>query len=634
MLLRSKLVMSFLAVILLCAAVAALVGTRFITTGIIHQAQSKVEHDLNAASEIYRQELNNVRDVVRFAADRFFLKDALASDDAGRLREELEKIRLAESLDILTLTDVDGRAIVRARSPSLQGDNQAQDDLVSRVISEERVVAGTVLVASEELAKEGADLARQAHIQLRPTPRARPRPESEETLGMMMKAAAPVIGRDATPIGVLYGGVLLNRNYAIVDKVKETVYRNARYKGKDVGTATIFLGDVRISTNVMDENGQRAIGTRLSEEVHEQVLTRQRPWIGRAFVVNDWYITAYEPIRDVRSQTIGALYVGMLEKEFADLRHRAVAMFLGIMLVAVAMVVILSGMLSRGILRPMECLVAASHRWAKGDLAHRVRTGRKDEISQLGETFNRMARALEERDRKLKDYTDQQIMKSERLATLGQLAAGVAHEINNPLGAILMYTHLALEQGGLSDQARDNLEKATREATRCKDIVRALLDFARQSEPKIRKANVNEVLERTLAVLEPQGLFQHVRLHKSFGPSLPAIPIDMDQIQQVFTNIVLNAVEAMDGCGDLTITSAVGADGRHAEVTFTDTGRGIALEEHDKVFEPFFTTKTVGHGTGLGLAISHGIVARHKGSIELRSEPGNGATFTVKLPLK
>ncbi len=632
--LRSKLAVAFLAVVLVCATVATLVGVRLIVKGIVGQAQEKVTNDLNAAAEIYREQTDKIRDAVRFTAVRFFLRDALKVADVETLKKELEAIRQGESLDILTVTDNQGRVIVRARNPSLSGDSQARDELVSRVLSQGTVVSGTVIVSREELAKEGADLAERAHVEFLPTPRARPRPESEQTSGMMIKAAAPVVGHNGSLTGVLYGGVLLNRNYTIVDRVKEAVYRSAQYKGKDIGTATIFQGDVRISTNVRDENGQRAICTRLSQEVYEQVLVKELPWIGRAFVVNDWYITAYQPIRDVGSRIIGALYVGMLEEEFTDLRQRAVAMYMGIMLIGIMMALIVSGVLARGILKPIERLVVASHRWAKGDLAYRVETGQKDEISQLGETFNQMASALEERDRKLKEYTSQQIMKSERLATLGQLAAGVAHEINNPLGAVLMYVHLALEESGLQDPTRDNLNKAVREAARCRDIVSGLLDFARQTEPEIRVADVNETVERTLAVLEHQALLQNIRVHKRLCPSLPKVPIDANQIQQVFTNIVLNAVEAMDANGDLTIITRTGDDRQCVEVEFTDTGRGIPPEQHEKIFEPFFTTKEVGRGTGLGLAISHGIVMRHHGTIELKSEPAKGTTFTIRLPLR
>jgi len=309
-------------------------------------------------------------------------------------------------------------------------------------------------------------------------------------------------------------------------------------------------------------------------------------------------------------------------------------MFLGITLTGMIIALIVSSFLAKAVLRPVKQLVFASGQWAKGNLDYRVKTTRSDEMAQLGETFNLMASSLKERDDKLQEYTSQQIMKSERLATLGQLAAGVAHEINNPLGAVLMYTHLALEDLEEKDALRQNLEKAVAETSRCKDIIKGLLDFARQTEPKVEESNVNEILERTLGVVENQALFQNVKITKVICPSLPQVSMDVSQIQQVFTNIVLNAAEAMEGKGELTVISGMAPDSEYIEIEFTDTGCGIPPEDCEKIFDPFFTTKEVGRGTGLGLAVSHGIIARHKGSIEVKSEPGKGASFIIRLPLK
>jgi len=631
--LRAKLIISFLAVIIICGLVATLVGMRLIGTGIIGQAQDKVRTDLNSAREIYREETENIKDIVRFTALRFFIKDAILDNDTERLQQELDEIRKRESLDVLTLTDKIGRVIVRSRNPSVSGDNQAHDELVSEVLSGEEVVAGTVIIPKEELIKEGLDIAEQAHIKFIATPKEKPSLEIEETSGMIIKAAAPVFGRDGSLVGVLYGGNLLNRNYKIVDRVKEIVYQGVKYKGKDIGTATIFQGDLRISTNVEGEDGSRAIGTRVSEEVYERVLVKGLPWIDRAFVVNNWYIAAYEPIKNIKAETIGVLYVGILEEKFTDMRKRAIAMFLGITLAGMIIALIVSSFLANGVLHPIKHLVFASHQLAKGNLDYRVKTTRKDEIAELAETFNLMASSLKERDEKLKEYTSQQIMKSERLATLGQLAAGVAHEINNPLGAVLMYTHLALEDFEGKDVLRKNLEKTVTEASRCKDIVKGLLDFARQTEPKVEESDVNETLERTLALVENQALFQNVKIAKVFPPSLPRTMMDGGQIQQVFTNIVLNAAEAMEGRGELTIVTRMSREGESIEIEFTDTGHGIPQENLEKIFDPFFTTKEVGHGTGLGLAVSYGIIAKHKGTIDVKSEAGKGTTFIVRLPL-
>ena len=632
--LRIKLVTCFLAVILICGLVATLVGTQFIGTGIIRQAQDKVRNDLNSARVIYRQENEELQDTVRLTAMRFFIKDALLKNDMTILMEELGKIRKEESLDILTLTDRHGRVLLRLRDLSKSGDSQREDGLVSRVLSTEEAVATTMIMSEEELLKEGADLAEQAHIEFIPTPKAKRTQQTRQTCGMMMKAAAPIHGYDGSLLGVLYVGNLLNRNYKIVDKVKDTVYQGVKYEGKDIGTATIFQGDLRVSTNVRKENGTRAIGTRVSEEVYERVLIKGLPWIDRAFVVNNWYIAAYEPIRDIKDDIIGILYVGILEEKFIDMRNRATAIFLGIACAGMIVALIVSSFLAKGILQPIKQLIFASHQWADGNLDYRVETAQKDEIAELTDTFNLMASSLKERDERLKEYAHQQIMKSERLATLGQLAAGVAHEINNPLGAILMYAHLSLEETSVEDSQRKNLEKVVGEATRCKTIVRGLLDFARQSEPSVEEADANDILKRTLSLLRNQALFQNIKITTMLCPTLPKAMMDTGQIQQVFTNIILNAAEAMDGEGEMTVMTQTAKDGEFIEIELTDTGCGIPRENLEKIFDPFFTTKEVGRGTGLGLAVSFGIIAKHQGTIEVESNLNKGTTFIVRLPLK
>ena len=632
--LKAKLIISFLAVIVICGLVATLVAIRLIGTGIINQAQDKVRTDLNSAREIYREESENLKDVVRFTALRFFIKNDIRDNNLESLKKGLEEVRNSESLDILTLTDENGRVIVRSGKASVTGDNQAGDEFVSRVLSAREMISGTVIVQREGLLKERPDLAEQAYIKFIHTQKEKPSPKTESSSGMMIKAAAPVFGSDGSLVGVLYGGNLLNRNYKIVDEVKETVYQGVKYKGKDIGTATIFQGDLRISTNVKGKDGSRAIGTRVSEEVYEQVLVKGLPWIDRAYVVNSWYIAAYEPIKDIKDEIIGILYVGILEEKFMDMRKRAVLIFLGLTLAGMAIALIISNFLANGVLQPIKRLVFASQQLAKGNLEYEVELKSSDEIGELGETFNLMASSLKERDERLKEYTQQQIMKSERLATLGQLAAGVAHEINNPLGAVLMYTHLSLEEMEAEDTRRQNLEKVVSEAARCRDIVKGLLDFARQTEPKVEESDVNEILNRTLSLVENQALFQNVKVKKLLSSSLPKVMMDSNQIQQVFTNIILNAAEAIEGEGELIVVTRRAPDNEHIEIEITDTGCGIPPENYEKIFDPFFTTKEVGKGTGLGLAISYGIIARHKGTINIRSKPGKGSTFIVRLPIK
>jgi two-component system NtrC family sensor kinase len=632
--LRTKLIVSFLAVVIVTGFVATLVGVNLIGNGIIREEQDRVRTNLYSAREIYQGELKEIRDLVRLTAVRFFIKEALLKSNLEGIEEELVRIREEEHLDILTLTDKNGKVLFRASNPDVYGDNQAEDELIKSVLLSEEVVASTQIIPKKELEKEGQDLADQAYIKFIPTPNEKPRPEKEETSGMVLKAAAPVMSYNNELLGVIYGGRLLNRDYEIVDKVKDTVYEGVKYEGKDIGTATIFQGDLRISTNVHNLDGSRAIGTRVSEEVYDQVLVKGIPWIGRAFVVNNWYIAAYEPIKNIKGEIIGILYVGLLEEKFTDMQKKTMGIFLGITLGGISLALIISYLLASGILKPINRLVYASKLLAKGDLTQRVKLTSKDEIGELAKAFNFMASSLKERDDQLKARTQQKIQESERLASLGRLAAGVAHEINNPLGAILIYSNLLLEESELHDPGRENLKKVVRETIRCKEIVKGLLDFARKTEPKKEPSNINEILERVLSLVEKQAPFQNIRINKIFHPHLPMVMIDKTQIQQVFMNIIMNAAEAMEGKGSLTIRTQLLKDGRFIEIGFTDTGCGIPQENMKKLFEPFFTTKEGVNGIGLGLAISYGIIKNHGGNIKVKSQVGKGTTFLIRLPVE
>ena len=170
-------------------------------------------------------------------------------------------------------------------------------------------------------------LANKAVFRLIPTPKEKLTEKAEETSGMVLKSAYPILDFNGDVLGVIAGGVLLNRNYEIVDRIKNIVFKDAKYKGKEIGTATIFMGDLRISTNVMDKEGNRAIGTRAMKEVYGQVFEKGIPWVQRAFVVDDWYITAYEPIRDIQDNIVGMLYVGMLESKYAAMKEKLILLF-------------------------------------------------------------------------------------------------------------------------------------------------------------------------------------------------------------------------------------------------------------------------------------------------------------------
>ncbi len=233
-------------------------------------------------------------------------------------------------------------------------------------------------------------------------------------------------------------------------------------------------------------------------------------------------------------------------------------------------------------------------------------------------------------EKKLQE-THVQLVSSEKMASLGKLAAGIAHEINNPLGGILIYSSLLMEDLSGEDPKRGDLARIVQEAGRCKEIVKSLLEFARQTELRMEPTDINRAIMEGLFFLENQALFHNIRIIKKLDPFLPFVKGNAGQLKQVFMNIIVNAAEAIHGSGTLTITTSAG-DRKSVFVEFTDTGEGIPEENLTRIFDPFFTTKDVGKGTGLGLATSYGIVEEHGGKISVRSKFGEGTTFTIELP--
>ena len=648
--LRTKLILSFLIVIFIGGILSLSIGSRLVKNIVISQAQEKVKYDLAAAWIIFNETLNDMKEIIRFTAAREGIRDSLKNNQKEILMQYLSRIRDDYELDILTLTDHEGTVIVRTGNTGNTGDDQSQDEIVKRSLKGEGS-AWPQIISVEELLKEGQDLADEAYIEFIDTPKSVLRSENKETNGLVLKASFPILDEENQLLGVLYGGILINRNFDIVDRVKETVYKDKKYKGKEIGTATIFLKDLRISTNVKDESGERAIGTRVSKEVNQAVLVNGESWIDRAFVVNDWYISAYEPIWNIDNQRIGILYVGMLERPYIDTINRVIFTFSVMAFLSGLLLLVILYFSTTQIINPLKKVVLATQKIAEGDLSHRVDVKSRDELGSLADSFNIMTEDLrtaegeliewgktlekkvEERTSELK-RTQSHLIQSEKLASLGKLAAGVAHEINNPLGGILIYSHLLLEDTEKESPYYENLEKIVKETTRCKEIVNELLKFARPKEPEIALIDVNETVEKSLALLKSQALFQNIRIKKDNSSSLPRIIADSSQLEQVFINIILNAVDAMQETGTLTIKTSQNDHRDHILVSFTDTGSGIEDADKTKLFEPFFTTKDVGVGTGLGLSISYSIIQKHHGTIEVQSRIGEGSSFTVKLPIK
>ena len=645
---QGRLVRNFAIAILVPAVVTSVVGVGMIRQHVFAQAQTQVNADLEAAKEIYQTSVDRLQDAIRIHATRMVIYGALTRRDTTGLAEEMDRIRRAEHLDVLTLTDADGRVFYRSGNPAAPAGGDADDGLVSLALKSLEPAAGTEVVAAGVLERESPALARQAAMTISPTPRARPTATRELRSGMMLRAAAPVSTPAGRLLGVLDGGVLLTRNYEIVDKIRRTVFKEEEYEGRPVGTATIFQNDVRISTNVRSADGTRAIGTQASAEVADAVLTRGETWRGRAFVVQDWYLAAYTPIRDFSGATVGMLYVGVLERPFTDSLWNSLLVFLGIAAGGVALVYLVSVRVARRISKPIHGMALAAQRIAQGDYSQAVDGGSDDELGYLAHSFNTMTTELQLAHKALRESADElerkveartaelkqmqaQMIQSEKMVAIGKLAAGVAHEINNPLTGVLTNSSLMLEDLADDHPWREDIQTIVNETLRCRKIVKGLLDFSRQTRPQRTLLDLNQVVEDTLALVRNQTVFRNTRIVYDLDPHLPTVLADADQMRQVVLNIVLNAAEAMVQGGELRVSSSPDIARKSVELRISDTGPGIPDDVRARIFEPFFTTKKT--GTGLGLAVAYGIIERHHGQIRIDTARGRGTTFTISVPI-
>ncbi|MDY6845483.1 MAG: ATP-binding protein, partial [Thermodesulfobacteriota bacterium] len=486
--------------------------------------------------------------------------------------------------------------------------------------------------------QEGEDLSRRALIFKTSTPYSRKIEKKDETSGLCLLGAAPILDEMGEVRWILWGGKLLNHDNRIIETIRRRISEDEKFQGRDVCSVSISLGDVRISSNIKRDNGESSVGTLLSEEVYDHVFLKGEKWLRRAFVVHDYYIKAYEPIRNMSGEVIGVLGLGLLERKFKQMERQAMNLFLGVTFGGVVLAVIICIFLTRSLMNPFLALMNAKKELAAGNLNYTVDHKKfPKEIAELGRELNRMAQAISERDEQLRRRAQEEINRSERLAMIGRLAAGVAHEINNPLGSILLFSHLLLQKAPLEGLHRENLERIERETKRCQNIVQGLLDFAKKREPKAELVTLNKLADETIKIFENHPMCHNVKVTRQYQEDLPEILADPNQIMQVFANIIMNAVDAMKGQGGITIETAFIHDDiedhNSAEIRFSDTGDGMPPDVMERVFDPFFTTKGVGQGTGLGLSVSHGIVEGHGGTIKVRSILGTGTTFIVSLPI-
>ncbi len=621
---------------------------------------TKVRSDLAVARGYFDQVLGEVGSGTGAVAASHQLHLSLASNDRGALQAQLRTERQRLGFDFINLYQANGTWITADWASPTGASALAATDLTSTPTR-----ASLSVLSRDALVALAPHLGARLHIPLIPTPGAAPTQRQDEDRAMVMLASSPVLGPNGETLAVLRGGVLLNQNLGLIDHINRIVYPDGSLPLDSLGTATLFLDDVRITTNVRLFQNQRAIGTRVSQAVRDAVLGRGATWLDSAFVVNDWYVSAYEPVVNVAGERIGMLYVGYLERPFRHAKY-AVLMVIGcIFAVVMAMAAWFSVRAARGIFRPLEQMNATMQSFENGHGNARVgAVAARDEIGALAGHLDHLLQVVDDKTQSLQRWGEQldakvaertrelehanltlkqaqqQLVKSEKLAAIGQLTASVAHEINNPIAVIQGNLDLMRETLGLhAHGVRAELKLMDQQVERMRLIVTQLLQYARPTEYAgyVEALDVNQVLDDSLVLVSHLLANRRIEVLHQRGTDTP-VGFNRQELQQVLINLLINAIQAMPEGGTLTLRTR---DWREPSQTAQDTALGACIDVQDsgtglteaamtRLYQPFFTTKN--DGNGLGLWISQGLLERYGDRVSaVNVAAGHGACFTLWL---
>jgi two-component system NtrC family sensor kinase len=611
---------------------------------------TKVRSDLAVAQGYFDRVLGEVGASAGAVADAHALQLALANGaDGTALVALLQRYKQREQLDFINLRAPDGS--LRATDHALAAANDRRSPAF-RAAADGRASAAIEVLTIDELAVVAPTLQARVAVPLVPTRNAAPTERATEDRAMVVLATRPVLDARGNLIAHVQAGVLLNRNLPFIDHINEIVYPQGALPFGSQGTATLFLDDVRISTNVrlFGSDGDRAVGTRVSQQVRDAVLGRGSTWLDRAFVVNDWYVSAYQPLADSAGQRVGMLYVGYLERPFTLLKYAALASIGAIFFAVMIAAAFVSMRGARSIFAPLERMAQTMQRVEGGAAEARVgAVPSRDEVGQLAghldhqlDVVAEKQRALErwnaELDAKVAERTQElqnaqaQLVRAEKLAAVGQLTASIAHEVNNPIAVIQGNLDLVRETlGEHAVPVRAELALLDAQVERMRLIVTQLLQFARPTEfaGYVAAVDTARLVDDSLVLVGHLLSKTHITLQRDLRATRQPM-LNRQELQQVLVNLLVNAIHAMPDGGTLMLASRDVSDNA-IELSVTDTGPGLGPELLRELFQPFVTRKK--DGTGLGLWISRSIVERYAGELHAadRSDGVRGAVFTLRL---
>jgi len=643
--LHKRIFLNFVLVIALFGVLGAALSAFIINRTMVNEAQRRVSLDLRSAWSVLHNELDRLQLFVTVLSTGKRVDEAYDRPDSPAQRAALDAARRQCGFDFLGLTDMKGQVIVRALQPHTTGDYLSNDPIVAAALRGE-AAKGMALLGPQRLRNEGGDLEERAFMVFEPTPKSKLRAKTSEAAGMSLMASAPVFDEGGKISGVLYAGTLLNRNHGLVDKIRAIVFEDKLYQGRQVGAVTIFQWDCRIATNVILPNGNRAIGTRVSEEVYDKVLENGLNWYDRAFVVNDWYLSAYDPIHDVEGKVLGILYVGVLAKQYDDLKKSLWKLY-GTISLAVGLFVLAVGLVfARRLTGSISGLADAARTIADGNLDLNVREPKTDdEVKDLTRAFNVMAARLKERDEGLRRANTALEDTNRSLHVLNtnylDMLGFVSHELKNSLGVI--YTSARALDAGLVGPMSESQTALARNIARTIDgavkMTRNYLDLARIEKGELRvrpeRADmIKDIINPVLEELKPMVNERKVAIEKTLPDSIP-ICGDVALLKIAYRNLLDNALKY----GNEAATVRLGFEEKEGMLQFEiwNEGKGLTKEQLSRLFEKFVrfhTPAESSRSTGLGLFITRDIVTKHEGRIWADSEAGKWMRFRFVLPKK
>jgi two-component system NtrC family sensor kinase len=604
---HTRLFLSFLGTIAVLGCLIGFFGYQIIKSNIIDRAQTKLKLDLKNADAIITDDIDLIRRALVVAATHpnpTIIANAL----------NLDYFRIMTAQDTLVYTN----PVIR--------DAFAGNDM------------GVLRNAdSIEISQFNSNLLKKIHIPREPSP-----DRSKNSCGIINQAlviecAAPVINNFGSIDKILIGGRILNNNFSFIDKIQNSLYENNRYQGKPTGAASLFLGDIRVSTTVLNQDGNRAVGTKSVGDVSRSVLLSGKTWLNRAVVITDWYLSAYKPLKDESGNIIGMLFVGVLEKPYTDLLLSKFIQYIAILSAFVLLSVLVTFLLAKTLANPLTALSQAASRLGKGNLNHRIKSNSSlREIIELTDTFNEMADKLSARETALNTTNSDLSALNTRYL---DLIAIVSHELKGILSTAVFNACAVRDghYGPITPKQRIALDAITRNLDFFDATIRNFLSLSRVEKDELKPSPITfnldmDCIAPCINQLEVYATARHMTIDNII-PSSITISADINLLRIVFNNLLNNAITYGDEKGTIRLSANYQQD----KITIDIYNDGTPLTEGEctrlfKRFSRLENPKTIlARGTGLGLFISHQIIENHQGTLCcIPRKTGN--SFVITLP--